>query len=176
MPVVPTARTKAASGLRLCVYARWLFYKLKRLSAWMVAFTHRFSTSLRFGTMQYTAPLLHHSFRLYRVVFPCENPYNSLSVELYAVCISLPRTWSRVLQSRPTFCYPIFCCLKAPCHNLTCSALLGIGIFRCARHSLGLLTGKPVGFLPGNIPGYCIDLVGIRTLVRVELKDIAGLA
>ena len=63
LPVVPTARTKAASGLRLCVYARWLFYKLKRLSAWMVAFTHRFSTSLRFGTMQYTAPLLHHSFR-----------------------------------------------------------------------------------------------------------------
>ena len=117
MPVVPTARTKAASGLRLCVYARWLFYKLKRLSAWMVAFTHRFSTSLRFGTMQYTAPLLHHSFRLYRVVFPCENPPNSLSVEIFAVCISLPRTWSRVLQSCPTFCCVIFCCLKAPCHK-----------------------------------------------------------
>ena len=126
--------------------------------------------------MQYTAPLLHHSFRLYRVVFPCENPPNSLSVELYAVCISLPRTWSRVLQSRPTFCSVIFCCLKAPCHNLTCSALLGIGILRRVRYSLGLLTGKPVGFLPGNIPGYCVYLVGILLLCGVELKDIAGLA
>ena len=54
--------------------------------------------------------------------------------------------------------------------------MLGIGILRRFRHSLGLLTGKSVGFLPDNIPGYCIDLVGIRTLVRVELKDIAGLA
>ena len=54
--------------------------------------------------------------------------------------------------------------------------MLGIGILSCFQHNLGLLTGKPVGFLPDNIPGYCIDLVGIRTLVRVELKDIAGLA
>ena len=47
---------------------------------------------------------------------------------------------------------------------------------RRVRHSLGLLTGKPVGFLPDNSPGYRIDLVRIRTLVRVELKDIAGFA
>ena len=142
----------------------------------MSAFAHRFSTSLRFGTMQYTAPLLHHSFRLYREVFPCESPPNSLSVEIFAVCISLPRTWSRLLQSRPTFCCVIFCRLKAPCHNLAYSALLGIGILRRVRHSLGLLTGKPVAFLPDNSPGYCIDLVGIRTPVRVELQDVARLA
>lgn len=142
----------------------------------MSAFAHRFSTSLRFGTMQYTAPLLHHSFRLYRVVFPCENPPNSLGVEIFAVCISLPRTWSRVLQSRPTFCCVIFCRLKAPCHNLTYSALIGSGTPNRFRNRLTLLTGKPFGFLPDNIPGYCIDLVGIRTLVRVELQDVAGLA
>ena len=55
------------------------------------------------------------------------------------------------------------------CHSLICSTMLGIGILRRVRHSLGLLTGKPVGFLPDNFPGYCVDLVGIRTLVRVEL-------
>ena len=54
--------------------------------------------------------------------------------------------------------------------------MLGIGILRRVRHSLGLLTGKPLGFLPDNFPGYCVDLVGIRTLVRVELQDVAGLA
>lgn len=54
--------------------------------------------------------------------------------------------------------------------------MLGIGILRRARHSLGLLTGKPLGFLPDNFPGYCIDLVGIRTLVRVELQNVARLA
>ena len=142
----------------------------------MSAFAHRFSTSLRFGTMQYTAPLLHHSFRLYREVFPCESPPNSLSVEIFAVCISLPRTWSRVLQSRPTFCSVIFCCSKAPCHNLTCSALLGIGILRCFRNNLGLLTGKPVGFLPENFPGYRIDLVRTLILCGVKLQDVAGLS
>ena len=47
---------------------------------------------------------------------------------------------------------------------------------RRVRHSLGLLTGKPVGFLPDNFPGYCVDLVGIRTLVRVELQNVARLA
>ena len=54
--------------------------------------------------------------------------------------------------------------------------MLGIGILRRVRHSLGLLTGKPLGFLPDNFPGYCIDLVGIRTLVRVELQNVARLA
>ena len=45
--------------------------------------------------------------------------------------------------------------------------MLGIGILRRVRHSLGLLTGKPLGFLPDNFPGYCVDLVGIRTLLPV---------
>lgn len=54
--------------------------------------------------------------------------------------------------------------------------MLGIGILRRVRHSLGLLTGKPLGFLPDNFPGYCVDLVGIRTLVRVELQNVARLA
>ena len=54
--------------------------------------------------------------------------------------------------------------------------MLGIGILRRVRHSLGLLTGNPLGFLPDNFPGYCIDLVGIRTLVRVELQNVARLA
>lgn len=142
----------------------------------MAAFTHRFSTSLHFGTMQYTAPLLHHSFRLYREVFPCESPPNSLSVEIFAVCISLPRTWSRLLQSRPTFCCVIFCRLKAPCHNLAYSALLGIGTLNRFRNRLALLTGKPFGILFEDVSGYRIHLVGILLLCGVELKDIAGLA
>lgn len=54
--------------------------------------------------------------------------------------------------------------------------MLGIGILRRVRHSLGILTGKPLGFLPDNFPGYCVDLVGIRTLVRVELQNVARLA
>ena len=97
-------------SISTCLPCRFRSLPYEWGTPWMAAFTHRFSTSLRFGTMQYTAPLLHHSFRLYRVVIPCENPPNSLSVEIFAFCISLPRTWSRVLQSCPTFCCFIFCC------------------------------------------------------------------
>ena len=140
----------------------------------MAAFTHRFSTSLHFGTMQYTAPLLHHSFRLYREVFPCESPPNSLSVEIFAVCISLPRTWSRLLQSRPTFCCVIFCRLKAACRGLTYSALIGIRTLNCFRNRLALLTGTPLDVLFEDVSGYRIDLVRIRTLVRVELQNVVG--
>ena len=139
MPVVPTARTKAASGLRLCVYARWLFYKLKRLSAWMVAFTHCFSTSLRFGTMQYTAPLLHHSFRLYRVVFPCENP--PLLLERRDFCF-LYFAAENVEQDITILPHVLLFHFLLLCHSLICSTMLGIGILRRVRHSLGLLTGK----------------------------------
>ena len=51
-------------------------------------------------------------------------------------------------------------------------ALFCIGIWG----HLGLSLQNPLDLLTDDRPGYRIDLVGIRTLVRVELQNVAGLA
>ena len=65
-------------------------------------------------------------------------------------------------------------------------ALLGVGLLPLGRNRLGLLTlsrnsfdlllQEPFDILFDDVSGYCIDLVGIRTLVRVELQNVARLA
>ena len=59
---------------------------------------------------------------------------------------------------------------------LTYSALIGIGALNGFRNRLALLKGPPLDVLFEDVSGYRIDLVGIRTLVRVELQNIAGFA
>ena len=66
--------------------------------------------------------------------------------------------------------------LKSTSSWLTYSALIGIGTLNCFRNRLALLTGTPLDVLFEDVSGYCINLVGIRTLVRVELQNVARLA
>ena len=75
--------------------------------------------------------------------------------------------------SSPTAGMPL---LKSTLLWLTYSALIGIGALNGFRNRLALLKGTPLDVLFEDVSGYCIDLVGICTLVRVELKDIAGFA
>ena len=75
--------------------------------------------------------------------------------------------------SSPTAGVPL---LKSPSSWLTYSALIGIGTLNCFRNRLALLTGTLLDVLFEDVSGYCIDLVGIRTLVRVELQNVARLA
>ena len=75
--------------------------------------------------------------------------------------------------SSPTAGVPL---LKSTSSWLTYSALIGIGALNGFRNRLALLKGTPLDVLFEDVSGYCIDLVGICTLVRVELKDIAGFA
>ena len=75
--------------------------------------------------------------------------------------------------SSPTAGMPL---LKSTLSWLTYSALIGIETLNRFRNRLALLTGKPFGILFEDVSGYCIDLVGIRTPVRVELQNIAGFA
>ena len=66
--------------------------------------------------------------------------------------------------------------LKSTLSWLTYSALIGIGALNGFRNRLALLKGTPLDVLFEDVSGYCIDLVGIRTLVRVELQNVVGLA
>ena len=75
--------------------------------------------------------------------------------------------------SSPTAGMPL---LKSTLSWLTYSALIGIGTLNGFRNRLALLTGTPLDVLFEDVSGYCIDLVGIRTPVRVELQNIAGFA
>ena len=75
--------------------------------------------------------------------------------------------------SSPTAGVPL---LKSTSSWLTYSALIGIGALNGFRNRLALLTGTPLDVLFEDVSGYCIDLVGIRTPVRVELQNIAGFA
>ena len=75
--------------------------------------------------------------------------------------------------SSPTAGVPL---LKSTLSWLTYSALIGIGTLYGFRNRLALLTGTPLDVLFEDVPGYCIDLVGIRTPVRVELQNVARLA
>ena len=65
-------------------------------------------------------------------------------------------------------------------------ALLGVGLLPLGRNRLGLLTlsrnsfdlllQEPFDILFDDVSGYCIDLVGVLALARVELQDVARLA
>ena len=65
-------------------------------------------------------------------------------------------------------------------------ALLGVGLLPLGRSRLGLLTlsrnsfdlllQEPFDILFDDVSGYCIDLVGVLALARVELQDVARLA
>ena len=75
--------------------------------------------------------------------------------------------------SSPTAGVPL---LKSTSSWLTYSALIGIGTLNCFRNRLARLKGTPLDVLFEDVPGYCVDLVGIHTLVRVELQNVARLA
>ena len=62
--------------------------------------------------------------------------------------------------SSPTAGVPL---LKSTLSWLTYSALIGIGALNGFRNRLALLTGTPLDVLFEDVPGYRIDLVGIRT-------------
>ena len=121
----------------------------------------------------YTAPLPHHSFRLYRVVFPCEDP--PLLLERRDLCF-LYFAAENVEQGITILPHVLLFHFLLLCHSLICSAMLGIGISRRARNGLGLLPQKSFDALFEDVSGYRIHLVRILLLCGVELQNVAGLA